>query len=958
MTQWLSVFLTLPQACLRKTHGGAGKREQGRLASQLNWYDQRWREADAHTAGEAVALSASLLRPGEQPPSRQPEHSDPKAKQRELIAKIDRATALASQGYLSRACAVLVSGKILPINDRLLSVLRDLHPAAAPNHIPQPPPNKPFIAVDSKSLATVIRRQVATGAAPGCSGLTGEHLLPLLDDEECLDGLTVLVQDISNNALGPHARQLLLQARLLAFEKPRAPNQPAPADAKPRPIAIGEVLFRASAAYCVKLSRSALNTVFAPLQLGAGAPGGAERAFHTIQAALEASGPDGCALIFDQENAFNTRDRATILSRLYAEPRLSMLWGICHFAYGGAATSLVIRKGDEIFARIPSANGTRQGCPLASILFCLSVHDEYRAAVLDTNTTTRAICDDLTSVGQPRDCLKVFDSLSTSSLNANVPKCKLLWPHETDPPTWLVTACEQRELTLARGANAAFSQKVLGAILGLNPQAVTEHAHAVVRKHIPLFEAVAHDRMRSQVACLLLRYCIQPLLCYITRTAKPSLVAAPLAEFDALLLTTFYRLVTKHGSPAHAEPLPTLPDELATLMSSPAPDPTLFSAVLKQVPKPIRQGGLGLRLASRVSTPAYWSGLSLAASDIEPFTSHNPQPGYHSFVDARDAAHKQLVLSGVCKQPPDANPLEGPKEMGPLIPHEPSSMADFYAEVFPHTKFKLQRLITHAIEDIAHAADFANAGQREKAVTLSLTGYAAGAWICAIPATDPLRLTDFQWATACLLRLGANLRCGSTCTKCGARVHPCTAVDHFLASCRNTPLYGPRHTLLARLTESQCVRAGVPSLYEEPPDTGVRLKPDGTQFFAHGKTLTDTTVRHPTAASYVALSAKRRNHTITIASASKHAKYDELAFAQQARFFPLVLETYGNMGSEYSAFLASVADAAADSKLLYPKQHFKSSSKTRLVREVAVTLQRGNAIAIKQGLMNTRYDSL
>ena len=67
-----------------------------------------------------------------------------------------------------------------------------------------------------------------------------------------------------------------------------------------------------------------------------------------------------------------------------------------------------------------------------------------------------------------------------------------------------------------------------------------------------------------------------------------------------------------------------------------------------------------------------------------------------------------------------------------------------------------------------------------------------------------------------------------------------------------------------------------------------------------------------------------------------------------------MFETFGSMGKEYSDFLTLVTEAAVDSQLINPELHFKSSYKTRLVREASICLQRGNAIAVYRGLLNTR----
>ena len=49
--------------------------------------------------------------------------------------------------------------------------------------------------MDPERLVVLVKK-LARGAAPGTSGWTGELLLALVDDEECLAFLVSLVQDV------------------------------------------------------------------------------------------------------------------------------------------------------------------------------------------------------------------------------------------------------------------------------------------------------------------------------------------------------------------------------------------------------------------------------------------------------------------------------------------------------------------------------------------------------------------------------------------------------------------------------------------------------------------------------------------------------------------------------------------------------------------------------------------
>ena len=460
-------------------------------------------------------------------------------------------------------------------------------------------------------------------------------------------------------------------------------------------------------------------------------------------------------------------------------------------------------------------------------------------ATLDSNTTSRAICDDFTTVGGPRECLKVFDSLSNSSLRLNPSKSKLLWPRPSRPPDWLVRECASRDIPIVLGATLA-----LGTTLGLDAAQAEKHVSQTVVSHDRLFGAVLHPRMRTQVSYLLLRYCLQPKLGFLLRTTKPSLITRPCAQFDEKLMTTFFRLLTRLDSPALCARVSGLAHRTAPTGRVAGADQHLFSSVLKLAPKPIRHGGFGLRLSSAISPVAYWSAMALAAKEIEQFTAVPALPQrFPSFVQARDKAYNTLRLWGT--------PVSPAEEVLPdtkgLLPAVSRDIAKFYESIDP-TSRKLQRLITRSIEELGHKADLADADTRTKALLRSCTGYSAGAWLCAIPSEASLRLQDTHFVVACLLRLSAPFSCRARCHRCRAVLDPVTCVDHFFSCQKNIPAHcTTRHRLLARLTVKQCERSGVTALYEKQPDWGEPLRPDGIQFFPAGQALTDTTVRHPTA---------------------------------------------------------------------------------------------------------------
>ena len=160
--------------------------------------------------------------------------------------------------------------------------------------------------------------------------------------------------------------------------------------------------------------------------------------------------------------------------------------------------------------------------------------------------------------------------------------------------------------------------------------------------------------------------------------------------------------------------------------------------------------------------------------------------------------------------------------------------------------------------------------------------------------------------------------------------------------------------MLALLTKRQCEKAGLYAEYEEPPNGDLPLRPDGLQLFSNGKTLTDTTVRHPTAQSYLVSASRKQGHAVHTARDAKHTHYRALVEGERASLYVLGLETYGFMHPEYRAFLKRVAGAAGRANVVGSDDRAQGRYLSRLIAEVSVCLQRGNAHAIEWALKDSR----
>ena len=97
-----------------------------------------------------------------------------------------------------------------------------------------------------------------------------------------------------------------------------------------------------------------------------GTPGGCEAAVHSVRTYLEALPPDHVMVKLDFSNAFNSIHRREMLLSVYS--RVPELHAYCRSA---DSQSSCLYFGPYI---VLSEEGTQQGDPISSMLFCNTIH--------------------------------------------------------------------------------------------------------------------------------------------------------------------------------------------------------------------------------------------------------------------------------------------------------------------------------------------------------------------------------------------------------------------------------------------------------------------------------------------------------------------------------------------------------------------------------------------------------
>lgn len=283
------------------------------------------------------------------------------------------------RGFLGKAARSLVeTTAVVESTEDTVDILLQKHPIGQP--LPfngtNPTPGQ-VITLNSIQLAI---KSINKEKAPGLSGWTR----PLLDtatsnqDSAFMKALRLLT-DMIRQGTAPGSA-LLCASRLIPLSKK---------DGGIRPIAIGDMLYRV--ALKAILTTSFKPAMLLPNQLGVNSKGGVEPAIFMLEEAISGVNEYNIQRIasLDLSNAFNSISRTSIASAVatYAPT----LYRASKWAYNNPSI-LVTQDG----VTIVSAEGVRQGDPLAPLLFSLAIRPtlEHLQQKLP-NATILAYLDDI-----------------------------------------------------------------------------------------------------------------------------------------------------------------------------------------------------------------------------------------------------------------------------------------------------------------------------------------------------------------------------------------------------------------------------------------------------------------------------------------------------------------------------------------------------------------------------------
>ena len=698
------------------------------------------------------------------------------------------------------------------------------------------------------------------GSSGGLDGLLPQHLKDLIRIEGASTALLLAVTRFINLVLSgmvpAEVRHVFFGARLIALAKK---------DGGTRPIAIGCTFRRLVAKLASQQACHLLSGYFGHRQVGVGISGGMEAAVHSVRQYVENLDTGHVIAKLDFKNAFNCIHRDAVLEAV--GEYLPSLYPLVHSAY--ASPSYLVCQGTVVL----SAEGVQQGDPLGPVLFCLALHP-----LLERCQTELCIgyLDDVTLGGTADEVSTEVERIRQEGaqlgIDLNDSKCELIG--FSDDYTSLPPGLGQFNLV---DSNEAI---LLGSPL-LSGSAV----HNILQQKVEALQVMASrmSHLQAHDALTILRHSLSvPSLLYILRSARCA---------GHPLLHTFDEQLRQC---------------LADILNVSLDEKTWIQAAL-----PIKAGGLGIRMATRVAPSAF---LASQAATKKLAVAMLPDRLHGTMCGGVDEARNIWQALGG----------------GQLLTGECEGVQRKWDEVI--VQYDQQWLLDQAAADAQSTA-------RLKAVMSSH----AGDWLSAPPLTAAgLRLDNNTIRVAVALRLGAPICAPHKCV-CGSLVD--ARGTHGL-SCTRSAGRSSRHYQLNDIIHRALNRAQIPAVKEPSgliPGSG--LRPDGstTVPWQRGKCLVwDATVPDTLAPSHVPDTAISAGAAASSAAALKHQKYAALEPSHVV--MPVAIETLGAWDTESMRFIMNLGRKLS-AVTCDPRET------TYLFQRISVAVQRGNALSCLGSLL-------
>ena len=505
------LFLLLPRMLLQRP-GRGGLVPRSKIEDRLRLFAEgRWADL-VNESIQSTLLGSEVARR-----KRRRQEDD------DVVRRAARAEKLVSIGELSAARQALEGASVAPGTLRTLQELTNPEKRPAWPRSPIPPDidgYEPEEQLDLSSAALFKNiRKARRGAAGGPSGMTVEHLRPLLECDRALDSLHKFAHIMARGEVPDRIEPVVRLGRLTALRKP---------DGGVRGIVVGDVLRRLVARTIAQQIADQVEAATAPFQYALKTRAGSECVAHILQHLTDLD-PRATIVSVDGIGAFDLVSRNAMLRGLLSIEDGGKVLPFVRMFYGQRSIFLWEDEVGDVHD-IPQGEGGEQGDPLMPLLFSLAQH----AALVATQEQLRpgeflfAFLDDIYIVCLPDRVGDIHAVLQEelyrhARISIHLGKTKV-WNSGGEEPE--ACAVWRGDPTLPVALQGV---KILGTPVGheafiLHNLAEKTAAHSVLLDRIPAIENV-------QAAWLLLLFCAAAKIDLgLCRPSRQSLLAVPLSN--------------------------------------------------------------------------------------------------------------------------------------------------------------------------------------------------------------------------------------------------------------------------------------------------------------------------------------------------------------------------------------------------------------------------------------------
>jgi len=714
---------------------------------------------------------------------------------------------LAGAGELSKAARTLkAEGKIQPVNDERVKIIRDLFPKAqnftdanddtiaandnqdqAQAHYHDDDEadeegDESILKVFTNDEVANVVKKLRKGRAAGPDGLRAEFFHNLAKKNYGMIAIGALINWGLAGGVPKEAMGYLAGGTILPFAKPA--KIPGGTEGT-RPIVLQSIIYKLLSTALVNRLRETAQIECGSIQRGLSV-GGAETITHHANMALEGGeySQDHIGLLAtDVTNAYGCLHREAIITTLKKHKTLRQVAPFVSQVYGPSqklnlCLPVTVGKNSGKVQWVQMERGIIQGDPMAPMLYSLTtVNALVRARSVGedaiktywgeksmNNHRKKApilfggYLDDNTIVGPMPYLEAVYNQLKIDlgSLGLKINSSKtMLYPKPKangETPTWAAEAAKSLGVSLAKTG-----VRVLGSFIG-NEHFVQENLESKLTECKNLCEKL-ENLHHAQTATLLLRQCVVTQVNYTTRVQPPSeQLATMVQKFDALVEDTFNHILF---------------DSAKLKLSKQG----IMQAIL-----PLREGGLGLTKVETTMNAAWLAACTQAikacqdADELDLLKDRwkSNKYQYSKLMDKSLETLKAQALEG-------SLPFHTKEE---LIVRNDKKLQ----------KFLMEQVILNQKKELGK--NLSNNQARARNWNSAANSFAT-AGFTALP-SEELRVDDVPFRISCLIRLGemdkfpTNEAAMSKCTACEQK-NP--KLDHII-TCPRTGQLAQRHSEL------------------------------------------------------------------------------------------------------------------------------------------------------------------